>query len=202
MLPSLLCACCHALGWTEQGILTNIQQRCCELHRVPRQGELWHKKPLTPWSRAEHPSPALGQGAGELVCTRVETDRGRQKRSQALASIPGLTSSHTPSQPQLRVGRAKAAPQPWDERCCRKQFPSFPPLWRELWNRFFSNALAEQQDGERLGKVPAETWHCWPELPCVLPGEGPLDHGHAAGSRAGWVQKGALRPLTWANPPL
>lgn len=98
-------------------------------------------------------------------------------------------------------GQRQSSPQPWDERCCRKQRPSFPPLWRELWNRFFSNTLAEQQDGERPGKVPAETWHRWPELPCVPPGEGPLDHGHAVGSRAGWVQKGALWPLPWASHP-
>lgn len=72
---------------------------------------------------------------------------------------------------QLHRGRGKAVPQPQDERCSQKHHPSFPPPWRELWNRFFSKPLAQGQDRERLGKEPAETWRCHPEPPCAPSGK-------------------------------
>lgn len=82
-LPSLLCACCHALRWMERGILPNIQQGCCEFHGVPNGGivaqkgphhgaglntpvQLWGEVPGSWWARGSgwveggkgHPKPS------------------------------------------------------------------------------------------------------------------------------------------------
>lgn len=91
---------------------------------------------------------------------------------------------------------AKQSPSSGDARCCCKQHPSFPPAWRELWNRFFSNPLAWRQGGGKAEKgasrdlaPPARA------ALCATRRGAPRARATLVGSRAGWVLEGAV----WAT---